>query len=109
MKFYFVGDFGSLLGPKKPENDKNTPFSALKAPKISKKVKFQKSGSYFFFISLNCSFMAIFMKIGQNGEPELSLEAFFEIPIYGIFLCISRYFAKCTPTLRCHKNPTVES
>ena len=41
--------------------------------------------------------MAIFMKIGQNGEPELSLEAFFEIPIYGIFLCISRYFAKMYP------------
>ena len=53
--------------------------------------------------------MPIFMKNGQNGKPELSLEAFFEIPIYGIFLCISRYFAKCTPTLRCHKNPTVES
>ena len=49
------------------------------------------------------------MKIGQNGESELILEAFFEIPIYGIFLCISRYFAKCTPTLDGHRNRTVGS
>ena len=53
--------------------------------------------------------MAIFMEVGPNCEPELSLEAFFEILIYGIFLSISRYFAKCTPTSRCCKNPTVES
>ena len=43
--------------------------------------------------------MPIFMKNGQNGKPELSLEAFFEIPIYGI--CV--YF-----TIFCEMYPNFE-
>ena len=82
LKFYFFGDFESILGPEKPQNDRNSPFFTLKTAQNPRKCKISKkwllNPLHIIKLQFHGHFHGNWTK--SNGEPELSLESFYEIP-----------------------------
>ena len=71
--------------------------------------KYQKSKKQVLFVFQMSSYSEKMSENEATGEDFYILEGNFRSPIWGIFLCKSRIFAKKYPTLNFHQKSTVKN